>query len=300
MRVFRIVGLGGLVAIVANASALAQSSPPPDNSIYMRPALDSPGQRFVKFFTQGEWYFSYGTNKEYFAPSDIHVSQPALNNNFTVHDVQGHDEAGLGFFTEGPFGVQYNIRIGRFINKNWAIELNFDHTKYTSTANQVANVSGIVAGAPVNGNQVLTDSYFRYYLHNGANHLMVNAVYREPLYGELNETMSVAFLGKAGVGIMVPHVENTIMGNNNNVGPKTLSNAIGISHGWWQFGGVTTGVEAGLRFVVWKPVYIEVTDKVAYASLWNLPVYNGTASQSLWMNEVVFSVGYTFDGTARR
>ena len=307
---FKRTGVLFLAALAMCTGAQAQVAPPPPLLTHpsgtqaynmMRPTLDSPGQRFVKFFTEGEWYISFGTNKEYFAPTDIHVSQPGLNSDFTVHNVHGHDEAGLSGFASGDlFGPQYNIRIGRFINKNWAIELSFDHTKYTSTSNQIANVSGTVSGVPVNGNQVLSDSYFRWLLHNGANHLMVNAVYREPLYGELNESLSLAFIGKVGVGIMVPHVDNTIMGKSNNVGQKTFSNAIGIHNGWWQFGGVTTGLEAGLRFVVWKPVYIEVTDKVAYASMWNLPVYGGTANHSLWMNEVIFSIGYTFDGTKSR
>ena len=178
---FKRTGVLFLAALAMCTGAQAQVAPPPPLLTHpsgtqaynmMRPTLDSPGQRFVKFFTEGEWYISFGTNKEYFAPTDIHVSQPGLNSDFTVHNVHGHDEAGLSGFASGDlFGPQYNIRIGRFINKNWAIELSFDHTKYTSTSNQIANVSGTVSGVPVNGNQVLSDSYFRWLLHNGANHL---------------------------------------------------------------------------------------------------------------------------------
>ena len=163
------------------------------------------------------FFVSHG-QKQYFAPTDIHVLATKLEQRLHRPHVRAHDEAGIGGFASGDlFGPQYNIRIGQFINKNWAIELSFDHTKYTSTSNQIANVSGTVNGVPVNGNQVLTDNYFRWLLHNGTNHLMVNAVYRAPLYGELNESLSLAFIGKAGVGIMVPHVDNTIMGNRNDI-----------------------------------------------------------------------------------
>ncbi|HEY0224523.1 MAG TPA: hypothetical protein VGC38_08425, partial [Pseudolabrys sp.] len=221
-------------------------------NVYLGHSVDSPGTQFVKFFREGEWYFSFGTSRQYWAPTDIHVSQPSQGNDFTVHGVQGHDEPDMSGFLSGDlFGPQYNIRIGRFINdkRTIGVELNFDHTKYTSTDGQVANVTGTIGGVPVNGNQALGGTYFRYLLHNGANSLMTNLVYRQPLLGETNETLSLAFIGKAGAGIMVPHADNTILGNPNNVGQKVPSNYFGIHNGWWQFGGWTTGVEGGFRWV---------------------------------------------------
>ena len=277
----------------------AQAGQPAESSL-LRPTLDTPGQRFIKFFTEGEWYFSFGVNKEYYAPTDIHVSQGNLGRDFTVHDVHAHDEPDMSGLLSGDlFGPQYNIRIGRFINKNWAVELSFDHTKYTVTDGQVANITGT---GVANGPTTLNAATFQYFLHNGANNLMINGVYRKALYGEINETNSLAFLGKFGAGIMVPHVDNTIFGQGNQaiVGQKTLSNAIGIHNGWWQYGGWTTGVEGGFRYVVWAPFYIELTDKVAYSRMQNLPVFEGTAKQSLLMNEIVFSVGFTYDGTKRK
>jgi hypothetical protein len=263
-------------------------------------AIDSPVKRF---FTEGEWYFSWGYNTETWAPTDIHVSQPALGNDFTIHNVKGHDEPGWtsGIFNKGLFAPQNNIRIGRFIDekRTVAIELSLDHTKYTSTSNQTARVSGTINGALVNSDKLLDDNYFRYHLHNGANHLMLNIVKRVPLIGATNETLSLSAIGKAGVGLMVPHSDNTILGQNNDVGPKQFSNFFGTKHGWWQFDGVTTGVEAGLRLVLVKPVYIELTDKVAYSRLYDIPVYNGKADQSLWMNEVILSLGFTYYGSKK-
>jgi hypothetical protein len=271
-------------------------------NMFLRPPTESPSTRFVRFFREGEWYFSWGYSKQYWASTNIHVSQPSQGNDFTVHGVQGHDEPDLSGLLSGDlFGPQYNLRIGRFINekRTIGIELSLDHSKYTVTPGQLANVTGTIGGTPVNANYVLDNNFFRYLLHNGANHLMTNLVYRLPLIGETNETLSVAFIGKAGVGIMVPHVDNTILGNPNDVGMKVPSNFFGIDHGWWQFGGWTTGMEAGFRVVLWKPVYLELTDKVAYSRLWNLPVYGGTADHSLLMNEIVLSLGFTYDGTTK-
>jgi len=293
----RSIQAGLLAVVMAGTPVHAQTAPgQPQTSDQDR------GDGFWRFFREGEWYFSWGYSKQYWAPSDIHVSQPALGNDFTIHDVAGHDEPGgeSGIFQGDLFGPQYNIRIGRFINadRTLGVELNFDHSKYTTTVGQTAQVTGLVAGVPTNAYTQLTNQFFSEQLHNGANHVMVNAVYRLPLIGQTNETLSVAAIAKAGVGIMLPHTGDTILGETNNVGNKTLSNAIGLNNGWWQLNGWTTGAEFGLRFVLFKPVYLELTDKVAYARLGDLPAYQGTIQQNLLMNEIVLSLGFTYDGAS--
>jgi hypothetical protein len=304
------IELAALALLAAGPAAHAQSTPdlqsvvlavgqePPPPGRFQPPVQDN-GNAFVRFFRNGEWYYSWGYNKEYWAPSDTHVSQPSLGNNFTIHDVQGHDSFSWPALVNGDlFGPQYNIRIGRFINdeRTLGVEFSLDHTKYNNALGQTANVTGLVGGVPTNENLKLDSNTFSEMLHNGANHVMVNAVYRYPLIGQTNETLSVSALGKAGLGIMLPHTTDTILGNTNNVGSKTLSNAVGLTTGWWQLNGWTAGVEAGIRIVLWKPVYLEITDKVAYAYLGDLPAFMGTIQQSLLMNEIIVSIGFTYDG----
>jgi len=283
-------------ALAANITTAAPPTPDQQN-FQARPARNA----FVSFFRDAEWYFSWGYNKEFWSNSDIHVSQPGLGNDFTIHYVQGQDELqrASDIFNTDLFGPQYNIRIGRFITDTFGVELNFDHTKYSTIIGQTANVTGLIGGLPVDSAHQLSASYFSEELHNGANHLMINAVYRYPLIGKTNETSSLAFIGKAGAGLMLPHTTDTILGNTNNVGDKTLSNSFGLTNGWWQLNGWTAGTELGFRYVIWKPVYLELTDKIAYSYLGDLPAYMGTIQQSLWMNEIILSVGFTYDGTSR-
>lgn len=239
-------------------------------------------------------------SKQYYAPTDIHVSQPSLGNDFTIHDVHGHDEADWSALFKGDLlGPQYNIRIGRFINDKLAVEFSLEHSKYTVTDGQVANVTGTVAAPNTPGPNVLTKPFFEYMLHNGANHVMLNPVYREPLYGKINNPLCVALIGKVGAGVVVPHVEDTIQGNRVDVGPKSFANALGLHNGWWQYGGWTVGTEGGFRVVLYRPVYLEVTDKLAYARFWNLQAYQGSISHGPLVNEIVFSLGVIFDGTGR-
>jgi hypothetical protein len=250
-------------------------------------------------FWDGEWYLSWGYNKEYWQPSNIHISQPALGNDFTIHNVRAEDfpQWNSGIFNKAPTEPEFSIRIGHFFDKDrsYALELNYDHTKYSSYIDQNARITGKIAGQSVDMIQLLSYDYFHYNLHNGANHIMINIVNRIPLFGETNQTFSSAIMVKVGAGIMMPHSENKIIGNTNNVGTKEFGNYFGINSGWWQLNGWTAGIEAGFRFVVYSPIYLEFTGKEAYSRLYNIPVYEGTADQTLWMSELILSLGYTFD-----
>lgn len=134
---------GVLAVLTAGTAVHAQPA-----SVQLQPSIQDSGNAFVRFFRDGEWYFSWGYNKEYWAPTDIHVSQASLGNNFTIHGVQGADEFSFPeIFSPSLFGPQYNIRIGRFINdeRTIGVEFSLDHTKYTTILGQTAAVTGLVA-----------------------------------------------------------------------------------------------------------------------------------------------------------
>ncbi len=252
-----------------------------------------------------EWYFSWGYQREFWAPADIHVSQPALGNDFTVHHVKAVDfpqwnDSGL-IFDKDPSIPQFNLRFGRFLNarQDLAIEFSVDHSKYTSTPDQVARITGVINGQPVDQDAVLSENYFSYKLHNGVNHIMMNLVKRYPLFKEINQQYSFSLLAKGGLGIILPHAESTIFGNQSNVGPKSMDNLVGTSSGWWQLNGWTAAAEIAVRFIPIKPIFIELSDKVAYAKLTNVPVYQGRADQILWMNAIIFNLGVTVNGDSK-
>ena len=203
------------------------------------------------------WYVSWGYNKDFWSNSDIHIVQPGLNNNFTVNDTAATDWPGWnhGIFNKNFMTPQYNIRIGHFINAahTWGVEISFDHAKYNTTLYQ--------NGQPVNENKVLTPQYFYYVLHNGANLLMLNMVRRKPMFDMPRAMLQLVAVGKFGIGVMLPHPENTIMGNTVDVGQKAWGNYFGWNHGWWQFGGFNLGAEAGFQLVYHHAAYLELTDK---------------------------------------
>ena len=253
---------------------------------------------------RGNWYASWGYSRQQYAPSDIRVSQPALGNDFTLRQVAGSDfpadlQETLGSITSLEFtNPQENIRIGRYLNaeKTFAIEFSLDHSKYNTNPNQSVAVSGKVANGtqPINGAMVLSPDNFNYNLHNGLNHIMVNAVWLHHLYGPENQPGDLQLISRVGAGILLPHADNVIFGNPNQVGPKNQNVCCTGSKDWWQINGWTTGVELGVRYAFYRTVYLELTSKLAYGSLRGVPVYQGTADHSLWMSEQVLSVGFHF------
>ena len=250
----------------------------------------------------GNWYFSWGYSRQQYAPSDIHVVQPTLGNDFTVHQAAASDlPTNLGDTIQSLTNLditnpQENIRLGKFMNpeKTFAIEFSLDHSKYNTNINQNAYVSGTINNQPYNGNMVLDGQNFDYRLHNGLNHIMINAVWLQHLTGPENQEGDLQLISRAGAGILLPHADNTVLGNHNVVGPKNENICCTSSNDWWQLNGWTAGVEVGVRYRVYKAMYFELTQKLAYGVLKGVPVYQGTADQTIWMSEQVLSLGVLF------
>jgi hypothetical protein len=251
---------------------------------------------------EGNWYFSWGYSRQFYAPSDIHISQPSLGNDFTVHQAKASDFASSPQDTfksllELDFtNPQENVRIGKFMNpeKTFAIEFSLDHSKYNVDPGQSVDVSGTINNAPASSPRTLDAQNFNYALHNGLNHLMVNAVWLKHLRGPENQAGQLQLISRAGAGILLPHADNTILGNPNEVGPKNENVCCFSKNDWWQINGWTAGVEVGLRYRVYKAIYLELTSKVAYGVLRGVPVYKGSADQTIWMWEQVLSTGFLF------
>lgn len=290
-----------LVALAPCSAALAQATP--DAPTPSATTESSTKAVFDKALgNDNTWYFSWGYSRQQYAPSDIHVSQPSLGNDFTVHQAAASDFPSslsdtLSSLVNLDFtNPQENMRIGKFMNpeKTFAIEFSLDHSKYNVDYNQSVQVSGTVANAPANSPMTVTPKNFNYALHNGLNHLMVNAVWLHHLAGPLQKPGDLQLISRLGAGILLPHADNTIFGNDNQVGPKTQNVCCFSSNDWWQVNGWTAGVEVGVRYTVYKSIYLELTQKFAYGALRGVPVYQGSADQTIWMSEQVLSTGFLF------
>jgi hypothetical protein len=239
---------------------------------------------------KGELYFSWGYNKEWYTRSNVYISQPSLTSSYTLHNVRSHDHPGWdeGLFTTPISIPQYNYRLGYFFDrqKGWGVEINFDHTKHIIADNQAIKVKGIRNGRLIDSTVNFSEGNgFYYYLNNGANFLLFNIVKRWRWAESARGGFALDALAKAGVGPVIPHVQNSFFGQANDPG--------------FQLGGWNIGIEAGARATFFKHVFLEFTNKIDYASYSNLKIYQGTAQQAFGTYELVLSLGYTIQAGRR-
>ena len=109
---------------------------------------------------------------------------------------------------------------------------------------------------------------------------MFNIVKRWHWVSNKKETIKIDGLGKAGIGPVIPHVENSFFGQLNK--PD------------FQFGGWNVGIEAALRATFFNYVYLEYTNKIDYARYANLSIYEGTAKHAFGTYEMILNLGLTF------
>ena len=235
-----------------------------------------------KIYKYGSLYGSWGYNDEWYTHSNIHVDQPSMQNNFTFQDLSAHDRIGWDHLFQAQITIpQYNYRIGYFIDKdqNWAVELNFDHTKYVVSQGYLAIVNGKFKGRSIDSAVFINDNSLYYQLNNGANWFLFNLVRKLSIVKTKNENFVMFALFKGGVGPNVPHVDDDIFGGQNK------------PH--FQVGGMNTGFEALVRFTFFKHVFLEYSNKLDYAYYWGLKIYNGTASQGFGSYEMIANIGLT-------
>ncbi|MBS1651236.1 MAG: hypothetical protein JSU07_04420 [Bacteroidetes bacterium] len=238
-----------------------------------------------KIVKNGEFYFSWGYNTEWYTRSDIYINQPSLNNNYVLKEVIAHDHKGWDsrLFQTQLTIPQYNYRIGYFFDEkqNWAFEINFDHTKYVVDSWQPLELKGTFHGRQVDTIIQTGNPNFLWQLNNGANFLEFNLVRKLKLVKLFNENIKLDGLIKLGGGPNVPHVQNTIFGVDND------------PH--FQISGWNVDFDAAVRVTFFKHVFVELYDKVVYAHYRNLHIASGgIGKQSFACYELALCLGGCF------
>jgi hypothetical protein len=227
------------------------------------------------------WYVSWGYNTAQYAPVNIHFDEAGTANDFTFTGAAMHDSKSWDIWNHPPTVPQYSLRVGKFITRNWAIELNFDHAKAILTQDQTVDVSGTINGVAVAEPRNVSGIVSEYQLNNGANFVLINAVRRFQLHGEPGRTGSISVFAKAGGGFMIPHTQNIVLGQPNEEG--------------FQYGGLGAGIEGVVRGHVYKTIYAEFSQKGFYGHYRNLNINDGKAHQDLWAYVTVLQFGTTFN-----
>jgi hypothetical protein len=226
---------------------------------------------------------SWGYNKEWYTRSNVKVRQESLGNDYTFHSVRASDHPGWNeesIFTQALTIPQYNYRLGFMIDeaRGIGVEINFDHTKYIINHGQDIRMTGQFDGRSVDTSiSYVKENGFHYYLNNGANFLLFNFVKRWTFAELFQNCLRIDALGKAGIGPVIPHVDNSFFGRLNDPG--------------FQLGGWNAGLEGDLKVTFFRYVYLEYGAKLDYARYSNLKVAEGRARQAFGTFEMILSLG---------
>ncbi len=245
---------------------------------------------------KGSFYILWGYNRERYTKSTIHFKNdgdPNLKNEFGVYDFRiykavAHDAPD---FDKLPDVInitipQFNARAGYYFNneRDFGIEINYDHAKYVVTDGQKMRIKGNILGQMVDKDTVFSRNDFHFEHTDGANFWMFNVMKRWKLYTSKNEKHNIGLVVKPGIGFVMPRTDVTIFGQrlNNN----------------WKIAGAIAGVETGIRAELWKGWVIEFTGKATYADYINCLVHgkgHGNAQHAFGALQGILTMGYQFD-----
>ncbi|MFC4213320.1 hypothetical protein ACFOWA_19150 [Pedobacter lithocola] len=249
---------------------------------------------------KGDFYFHWGYNHSWYNKSDIRFQGP--NYDFTLKDVVAHDrqsKLSWEYLNPGLITVpQYNIRIGYFIKDNYSISLGWDHMKYVMdipqnvaiTGNIGANIStqnvstGLMAGS-YNGQVInVKESMLTYEHTDGFNYANVEVERYDDIWVAPGGNTSLTLETGIGGGLMVPRSDVRLfgLGRNNN----------------FNVAGYGVSAKLGLKFYVWKNIYVQNTTKVGATKLTNVHTtgFNDSdkASQKINYLENMWVIGVQF------
>lgn len=221
------------------------------------------------FSRKGDFYFHWGYNNSWYGKSDIRFTGP--NYDFKLHDVVSHDrqsKLSWEYLNPGLITVpQYNIRVGYFIKDNYSISIGWDHMKYVMDIPQTVAITGHI-GANITPENVPTgalagdyngqsinvkESMLTFEHTDGFNYANVEVERYDDIWVAPGGNTSLTLETGLGGGLIVPRSDVRLFGLGRN------------NH--WNVSGYGVSAKVGLKFYIWKHVYLQNTTKFGATNL---------------------------------
>lgn len=224
------------------------------------------------FSRKGDFFFHWGYNSSWYGKSDIRFQGP--NYDFTLKDVVAHDrqsKLSWSYLNPGLITVpQYNIRAGYFIKDNYSISIGWDHMKYVMDIPQTVVIDGHIGSnisptntptgslaGDYNGQSInVKESMLTYEHTDGFNYANIEIERYDDIWVAPGGNTSLTLETGLGGGLMVPRSDVRLFGQGRN-------NHFSIS-------GYGVSAKVGLKFYVWKNVYLQNTTKFGATNLTNV------------------------------
>jgi hypothetical protein len=227
---------------------------------------------------KGTFYLALGSHRIFYTPSDIRVirgTSPSFD--FTLENVKAKDEGGLRWKTAPEFSYTVGYY---FTRKNFGIEYQYDHIKYFVTPNQRVHMNGTINGERLNKDTVLSADFFRMEHSDGGNYAMVNLVKWWPLMETKSGKPFIDLMAKAGIGIVNPKTNTTILGHHRD--------------DKYHFSGYVMGAESGLRVHFLKHFFVTGSFKGAFANYNHFLIDEGFGQHKIFSGAFNYLVGGQF------
>ena len=252
------------------------------------------------FSRKGDVFFHWGYNHSWYNKSDIRFEGPGYN--FELKDVKAQDrQSPLSWDYLNPSLVsvpQYDIRFGYFVKDNYSISIGWDHMKYVVDIPQTVPIYGQIGekiskdNSPTgklagnyNGEKIeLTEDVLTYEHTDGFNYANVEVERYDDIWVAPAGNTSLTLETGLGAGAFIPRSDVRLfgIGRNNN----------------WNVAGYGISAKLGLKFHVWKHVYLQNTTRIGFANLKNVHTtgFNDLdkASQKIKYLENMWVIGVQF------
>lgn len=209
----------------------------------------------------GEFYFSWGYNRDWYSKSDIHVyrhdADPAKSYDFWLYDAKAHDKPDMEkYWHPDRLTIpQYDMTVGYFFNDkhNLGIEVGWNHLKYVVTDWQNIHMKGQIHGTAIDRVYPLDPDTLHLQHTNGNNYLLFNLVKRQNILKR--DHVQISALAKVGAGPLISYTIDRILGDDD--------------LGYFHYHGMVAAMSIGVRATFLKYLFIQTDMQGAFANYTN-------------------------------
>ena len=222
-----------------------------------------------------EWAFGAYGGAASTANCDVTLSRPG-GTRLTFRDVSWDDES-----FDSP--IFYGARLVSWLGGDaaWGVSLDFTHAKIVAERGRAVAVSGTRNGAPVEGTELLADTFDELQVSHGLNFLTVNALRRwrpgdaagQDAFGRLRPFATL------GGGIVIPHVE-----------VQTAGSATGEYH----VTGPALQGGGGTEVLLTGPLSLWGEYRLSYADVWADLAGGGSIELNPWTHHLMLGLVTAF------
>jgi hypothetical protein len=233
----------------------------------------------------GKYFLSYGYNRALYSKSDIHFKGNTYD--YTLYNVKATDRQtsfSLTYFTDITI-PQFNFKLGYYIDDTQSITIGTDHMKYVVSVPQNVKIKGVDhQGNTHSDNQVELDHFLAFEHTDGLNY--INVAYNKfyPIWVNENKTQAVSLFSGAGVGILFPKSNVTLIGYSQR-------------NDEFKVAGFAADIQGGIHYDVTESIFIRGELKAGYINMPSISTSNNasdSASQHFTFFEYSLSLGYQF------